>query len=97
VAAKRNGNGGLVLSVHDDGVGLSKQESAQLGERFFRGPRHVATISGSGLGLWIAKAFVGANGGKIEAESPGINQGTTIAIKLPVAPDVPQLETVPDE
>jgi two-component system sensor histidine kinase KdpD len=96
VAAKRNGNG-LVLSVHDDGVGLSPEESAQLGERFFRGPRHVSTISGSGLGLWIAKAFVGANGGKIEAESPGINQGTTIAIKLPVAPDVPQLETVPDE
>jgi two-component system sensor histidine kinase KdpD len=96
VAAKRNGQG-LVLSVHDDGVGLSKEESAQLGERFFRGPRHVSTISGSGLGLWIAKAFVGANGGKIEAESPGINQGTTIAIKLPVAPDVPQLETVPDE
>jgi len=97
VAAKRNGNGGLVLSVHDDGVGLSKQESAQLGERFFRGPRHVATISGSGLGLWIAKAFVGANGGKIEAESAGINQGTTIAIKLPVAPNVPQPEAVPDE
>src|SRR5205807_2203637 len=28
VAAKRNGHG-LVLSVHDDGVGLSKEESAQ--------------------------------------------------------------------
>jgi two-component system sensor histidine kinase KdpD len=97
VAAKRNGNGSLVLSVHDDGVGLSPEESAQLGERFFRGPRHVSTISGSGLGLWIAKAFVGANGGKLEAESAGVNQGTTIALKLPVAPHVPQLETVPDE
>jgi two-component system sensor histidine kinase KdpD len=96
VAAKRNGQG-LVLSVHDDGVGLTDEEEAQLGERFFRGVRHAATISGSGLGLWIAKAFVGANGGKIEADSPGINQGTTIAIKLPIAPNVPQPETVPDE
>jgi len=96
VAAKRNGHG-LVLSVSDTGVGLTQEESTQLGERFFRGQRHVATTSGSGLGLWIAKAFVGANGGKIEADSAGINQGTTIAINLPVATHVPQPETVPDE
>ena len=96
VAAKRNGHG-LVFSVQDTGVGLTDDENAHLGDRFFRGPRHVATTSGSGLGLWIAKAFVGANGGKIDAESAGANQGTTIAIKLPLAPDTPQPETDPDE
>jgi two-component system sensor histidine kinase KdpD len=97
VAAKRNGHG-LVLSVRDDGVGLTDEESAQLGDRFFRGARHASTTSGSGLGLWIAKAFVGANGGKIEADSPGVNLGTTIDIKLPVAPHAPpQQETDPDD
>jgi two-component system sensor histidine kinase KdpD len=96
VAAKRNGHG-LVLSVRDTGVGLTDEESAQLGDRFFRGARHAATTSGSGLGLWIAKAFVSANGGKIEADSAGINLGTTIAIKLPVAPNAPQQETDPDD
>jgi two-component system, OmpR family, sensor histidine kinase KdpD len=96
ISAKRNSHE-VVLSVHDRGAGLTADEMVQLGERFFRGHRLAATTSGSGLGLWIAKAFVGANGGKIEAESPGINQGTTIALKLPVAPNVPQLETVPDE
>jgi two-component system, OmpR family, sensor histidine kinase KdpD len=96
VAAKRNGQG-LVMSVADHGVGLTEEESAQIGERFFRGPRHAATTSGSGLGLWIAKAFVGANGGKIEADSAGVNLGTTIAIKLPVAPNAPQQETDPDD
>src|SRR5215471_16957878 len=70
VTAKRNGRD-VVLSVHDEGVGLTAQENAQLGERFFRGARHAATTSGSGLGLWIAKAFVTANGGKIEAASAG--------------------------
>src|ERR1700730_11068368 len=50
VAAKRNGHG-LVLSVRDTGVGLTDEESAQLGDRFFRGARHTATTSGSGLGL----------------------------------------------
>jgi two-component system sensor histidine kinase KdpD len=96
VAAKRNGHG-LVLSVSDTGVGLTEDESAQLGDRFFRGARHAATTSGSGLGLWIAKAFVSANGGRLEAESAGVNLGTTIAIKLPVAPHAPQQETDPDD
>jgi two-component system sensor histidine kinase KdpD len=96
VAAKRNGHG-LVLSVSDTGVGLTEEESAQLGDRFFRGARHASTTSGSGLGLWIAKAFVGANGGKIDADSAGVNLGTTIAIKLPVAPNAPQQETDPDD
>jgi two-component system sensor histidine kinase KdpD len=96
VAAKRNGHG-LVLSVSDSGVGLTEDESAQLGDRFFRGARHAATTSGSGLGLWIAKAFVSANGGRLEAESAGVNLGTTIAIKLPVAPNAPQQETDPDD
>ena len=73
------------------------EESAQLGDRFFRGARHAATTSGSGLGLWIAKAFVSANGGRLEADSPGPNLGTMIAIKLPVAPNAPQQETDPDD
>jgi two-component system, OmpR family, sensor histidine kinase KdpD len=96
VAAKRNGRD-VVLSVHDQGVGLTAQENAQLGERFFRGTRHAATTSGSGLGLWIAKAFVTANGGKIEAASAGADQGTTVSIHLPFATPASQPEVGPDE
>src|SRR5262249_59209071 len=66
IAAKRNGRD-VVLSVKDRGVGLTPQESARLGERFFRGARHAATTSGSGLGLCIPKAFVGAHGGNVAA------------------------------
>jgi two-component system, OmpR family, sensor histidine kinase KdpD len=73
----------VVLSVHDDGMGLTSQEHAQLWERFFRGERHVAKIAGSGLGLWIARAFVTANGGSLEAASEGTGRGTTISISLP--------------
>ena len=96
VAAKRNGRD-VVLSVHDEGVGLTAQENAQLGERFFRGARHAATTSGSGLGLWIAKAFVVANGGKIEAASAGADQGTTVSIHLPFATPASQPEVGPDD
>jgi two-component system sensor histidine kinase KdpD len=96
VAAKRNGRD-LVLSVHDQGAGLTAQESAQLGERFFRGARHASTTSGSGLGLWIAKAFVSANGGKIEAASAGADRGTTVSIHLPFATPASQPEVGPDD
>ena len=54
----------IVLSVTDEGLGLAPEEKARLGERFFRGSRHLVTIPGSGLGLWIASAFLRANGGQ---------------------------------
>jgi two-component system, OmpR family, sensor histidine kinase KdpD len=96
VAAKRNGRD-VVLSVHDNGVGLTAEEKSQLGERFFRGARHAAATSGSGLGLWIAKAFVTANGGKIEARSSGVDQGSTVSIHLPFATPANQPEVGPDD
>jgi two-component system sensor histidine kinase KdpD len=96
VSAKRNGRD-LVLAVNDNGAGLTVDEKTQLGERFFRGRRLASTTSGSGLGLWIAKAFVAANGGRIQAMSSGANQGTTVSIYLPLAPDAPQPETGPDD
>ena len=54
-------------------------------DRFFRGGRHVAATKGSGLGLWIASAFIAANGGNISADSAGAGEGTAIQIELPVA------------
>ena len=33
-------------------------------------------------GLWIAKAFVTANGGEIEASSEGADRGTLVSIRL---------------
>ena len=96
VAAKRNGRD-IVLSVRDRGVGLTTQENAQIGERFFRGARQAAATSGSGLGLWIAKAFVSANGGKLEAASAGAGQGTTVSIHLPFATPANEPEVGPDE
>lgn len=77
----------VVLAVHDSGSGVTGEEKAQICERFFRGSRHAATTSGSGLGLWIANAFVTANGGELEVESAGADCGTTVSIRLPGLPE----------
>lgn len=87
----------VVLAVHDSGGGVTDEEKAQIGERFFRGSRHASTTSGSGLGLWIANAFVTANGGELEVESAGADCGTTVSIRLPGLPEPKATEPSPIE
>jgi two-component system, OmpR family, sensor histidine kinase KdpD len=80
----------VVLSVTDQGSGLSADEKGQVGKRPFRG-RHVGP-GGSGLGLWIASTFIAANGGSLHAESCGPGLGTTMSMRLPtVAVETPEL------
>ncbi|MBI1202374.1 MAG: DUF4118 domain-containing protein [Rhodopseudomonas sp.] len=96
--AARARDGRMILSVSDEGAGLTVNEEQQIWERFARGERHAATTSGSGLGLWIANAFVAANGGKMNAVSDGPGTGTTMTIEIPVMQAaVPQLESDADE
>jgi two-component system sensor histidine kinase KdpD len=87
----------VLISVHDCGAGLTADEKRRVGERFFRGPRHATTTSGSGLGLCITNAFITANGGKVEVESAGAGRGTTVSIHLPVLPEPRFDEPLPDE
>jgi K+-sensing histidine kinase KdpD len=77
---------GIVIAVTDQGAGVSPEERPLLMQRFYRGERLGAVTAGSGLGLWIAQAFVAACGGTIEIESEGIGRGTTVSIRLPALP-----------
>lgn len=80
----------LEFRVADQGTGLTSEEQAHWGNRFYRGQRHLQTTTGSGLGAWIAKAFIEASGGTIHAESVGLGHGCTVIIKLPIPDQPPQ-------
>ena len=67
------GDGGVDIVVRDHGPGLSEEELASAGERFWRSPRHRA-LAGTGLGLATARALLEGAGGSmtIAAAAPGL-------------------------
>jgi len=76
-------DGLLVLSVADDGPGMTSEESARVFDRFYRGDSSRSRArGGSGLGLAIAKMAAEQHGGRIALDTaPG--DGATFTISLP--------------
>ncbi|MGQ0442209.1 MAG: HAMP domain-containing sensor histidine kinase [Methylophilaceae bacterium] len=80
-----------IIEVLDSGPGLAKDDLDKLFDPFYRGDTlHKSLISGSGLGLTIAKDLVEAHGGTIQL-SPS-RQGAHFTVRLPRANKHP-LET----
>lgn len=71
----------VVLTVNDQGPGMTEAERLHAFERFYRGDAR-GEMPGTGLGLAIAKRAVDRAGGTIRIDSaPG--HGTTVTIRLP--------------
>jgi two-component system, OmpR family, sensor histidine kinase SenX3 len=74
----------VVLSVQDQGVGISADDVKLIFRRFYRvSHRSLAHVKGTGLGLFIVKAIAQKHGGKVFAASEGEGQGTTVTLQLP--------------
>ena len=75
---------GVALSVVDTGEGIDSQALTHVFDRFYRtDPSRSRETGGSGLGLAIVKALVEAQGGTVEAASPGPGQGSVFILHLP--------------
>lgn len=70
----------IVLTVKDDGCGMSKEFM----ERSLFRPFQTTKKQGMGIGLFQSKKIIEAHGGKIEVESEE-GRGTTVRVFLPVA------------
>lgn len=80
------GAGRVVLSVHDSGIGLDKDDVEQVFAPFYRAADATSgQVAGNGLGLMVSKAFVEAAGCEIWAQSRGAGQGAAFHIGMPLA------------
>jgi histidine kinase len=74
------------VAVEDTGVGIPAEALPYLFERFYRvDPSRSRASGGSGIGLTIARHLAWAMGGDITASSPGLGQGSTFTLSLPLA------------
>lgn len=76
-------NGSLLIFVEDNGIGMSPEQLARLGEPYFRSDdERVLAFKGSGLGTPVAFGIIALLGGTISVQSQP-EQGTTITVILP--------------
>jgi signal transduction histidine kinase len=76
----------VITSVTDQGPGLARDQLEAVFERFYRVDAARSRASGgSGIGLAIVRALVGAMGGRAWAESAGAGAGATFYVELPAA------------
>jgi len=80
----REERGAVSIQISDEGIGIAQDHLDQLFERFRR-PGAPATVRGMGLGLYLSRHLVEAQGGELSVSSEGPGKGATFTIALPVA------------
>ncbi len=75
---------GVSVSVIDNGIGIKPEECELVFDKFYRAKdKRIAGITGSGLGLALARQVVRLHGGDIQVRSQ-IDKGSTFTMVLPM-------------
>jgi PAS domain S-box-containing protein len=72
----------VVITVADQGIGISGEDQEHLFSSFFRATNAI-NIQGTGLGLHIVKRYIDLLGGEVALHSE-LNQGTIINFSIPI-------------
>lgn len=75
--------GGTLIQIDDEGVGIPREDMSRIFERFYRVDRaRSSSVGGTGLGLSIVRHVIGLLQGKVEIKSD-LGVGTTVRISFP--------------
>lgn len=88
-----------VLRVRDSGVGLDPTTIGSVFDLFYQVDRDLdRSEGGMGIGLSLVKSLVELHGGRVEAHSKGVGQGSEFVVRLPCLSGAPKaLRAVPPE
>ena len=86
---------GAVISVTDQGLGISEEDQQRLFEPFRRVGLSMETIPGVGLGLFVVRRIVEAHHGRIDVTSAR-GKGSSFRIWIPSSPDSTTPANVPE-
>jgi len=78
------------VSVRDTGMGIAPDVLPHVFEVFVQGSRRDAVRAGLGLGLAIVRSLTELHGGRVEARSSGLNQGSEFVVELPLLEGPPR-------
>ncbi len=86
----------LTITVRDTGAGIPSEVLPHIFEPFMQTERPLDRAAGGlGLGLTLVRDLVVLHGGHVEAQSPGLGQGSNFLIHLPITPHVENLDVPP--
>ena len=75
--------------IADTGIGIPPDKLSKVFNRFYQvDGTSRRRFGGAGVGLALVRKIIEAHGGRVWAESPGLGQGSTFHLVLPVAPVV---------
>jgi len=82
----RSAGSRVLLVIEDEGPGISPDELALIFDKFYRAKASDRRVAGTGLGLAVARGFVEAFGGTLDAANRMDRSGAALTISLPRAP-----------
>lgn len=81
------------ITIRDDGIGMTDEVQRRIFDLFGQAERGLARSQGGlGVGLTIVKALIEQHGGRVEATSAGLDEGSEFVIALAVAPHQARVE-----
>jgi two-component system sensor histidine kinase KdpD len=82
ITARRDGNN-ILICVRDEGPGIPERDQARIFEKFYRGRNARSGVTGTGMGLAIAREILRAHGGDVALKS-SLGHGSEFSMSLPV-------------
>lgn len=74
--------GDAVISVKDNGIGISEEDQSKIWQRFWQADSSRGNEGGSGLGLAMVKEIAELHGGSVSVEST-LGKGSTFTFRIP--------------